>query len=195
MLGGGLVAGAVVLLAGEPGVGKSTLLLDVAARKAAAAGGTVLYVSGEESAGQVRLRADRIGAVHPSLLLAAETDLGAVLAHVESVRPSLLLVDSIQTIASAQIEGTPGGVSQVREVASALIQAAKRGGSPWSSWATSPRTARWQARASSSTWWTWCAPFEGEQHSTLRLLRAIKNGTATSTRSGASRSSTRVSRQ
>ena len=79
MLGGGLVPGAVVLLAGEPGVGKSTLLLDVASRIAESA--TVLYVTGEESAGQVRLRAERIGALAPGLMLAAESDLGAVLGH------------------------------------------------------------------------------------------------------------------
>ncbi|MDD9205368.1 AAA family ATPase, partial [Georgenia sp. 10Sc9-8] len=88
VLGGGIVPGAVVLMAGEPGVGKSTLLLDVAARAAAGSDGTagrsrpVLYVTGEESTSQVRLRADRIGALHPNLLLAAETDLGAVLGHV-----------------------------------------------------------------------------------------------------------------
>src|SRR5690606_16595812 len=129
VLGGGIVAGAAVLLAGEPGVGKSTLLLDVAARTART-GATVLYVSGEESAGQIRLRAERIGALEPGVLLAAETDLGAVLAHIEEAGPALLIVDSIQTIASAEVDGTPGGVSQVREVAQALIQAVKKRGVP-----------------------------------------------------------------
>jgi DNA repair protein RadA/Sms len=89
-----------------------------------------LYVTGEESAGQVRLRAERIGALEDRLLVAAETDLGTILAHVEATRPDLLLIDSIQAIASAEVEGTPGGVSQVREVASALVQAAKRGAIP-----------------------------------------------------------------
>ena len=97
MLGGGLVPGAVVLLAGEPGVGKSTLLLQAGAL--ASADGPVLYVTGEESAAQVRLRADRTGAVSKNLFLAAETDLAALLEHVEAVDPGLLIVDSVQTIA------------------------------------------------------------------------------------------------
>src|SRR4249920_2043843 len=124
VLGGGLVPGAVVLLAGEPGVGKSTLLL--AAGALAAARGPVLYVTGEESAAQVRLRADRIGAVGPRLYLAAETELAALLAHVEAVQPQLLIVDSVQTITAPGVEGTPGGVTQIREVTSALMAVAKR---------------------------------------------------------------------
>ncbi len=174
VLGGGLVAGAVVLLAGEPGVGKSTLLLDVAGRSARTSA-NVLYVTGEESAGQVRLRADRIGAVEPELKLAAETDLGSVLAHIEQVKPSLLMVDSIQAIASAQVDGTPGGVSQVREVASALIQAAKRQGIPTvlvghvtkDGSVAGPRIVEHLVDV--------VCQFEGEQHSSLRLLRAVKN--------------------
>ncbi|MFV0633891.1 DNA repair protein RadA [Demequina sp.] len=174
VLGGGLVPGAVVLLAGEPGVGKSTLLLDVAAR-AARTGRTVLYVTGEESAGQVRLRAERIGALDSGLLLAAETDLGAVLAHIEAQDPGLLLVDSIQTIASASIDGAAGGVSQVREVASALIQAAKSRGCPMvlvghvtrEGTVAGPRLVEHLVDV--------VCQFEGEQHSQLRLLRAIKN--------------------
>src|SRR6478609_7866127 len=142
VLGGGIVPGAVVLLAGEPGVGKSTLLLAVASNVAAgasdlptaargaspgppAAPRRVLYVTGEESAGQVRLRAERVGALAPGLLLAAETDLATVLGHIEATDPDLLVVDSVQTVASAEVDGSPGGVSQVREVAAALIGAAK----------------------------------------------------------------------
>lgn len=174
VLGGGLVPGAVVLLAGEPGVGKSTLLLDVAAR-AARSRSTVLYVTGEESAGQVRLRAERIGALDSGMLLAAETDLGAVLAHIEQVGPDLLMVDSIQTIASAAVDGTAGGVSQVREVASALIQAAKTRGFPMvlvghvtrEGTVAGPRIVEHLVDV--------VCQFEGEQHSQLRLLRSIKN--------------------
>src|SRR3954451_16636322 len=114
VLGGGLVPGAVVLLAGEPGVGKSTLLLDVAA-KAASDEHRTLYVTGEESASQVRLRADRIGAIDDDLYLAAETDLSAVLGHLDAVKPSLLILDSVQTVASPEIDGAPGGMAQVRE--------------------------------------------------------------------------------
>ncbi|RAE57404.1 AAA family ATPase, partial [Burkholderia multivorans] len=124
VLGGGIVPGGVILLSGEPGVGKSTLLLDVAAR-AAKFESTVLYVTGEESAGQVRLRANRINALEENLLLAAETDLGTVLGMIEAEDPDLLIVDSIQTLASSEVDGVPGGVTQVREVAAALIREAK----------------------------------------------------------------------
>src|ERR1700759_3175612 len=123
VLGGGLVPGAVLLLAGEPGVGKSTLLLEAGALVAES--GPVLYVTGEESAAQVRLRADRIGAVSDQLFLAAETDLDVVLAHIDHVQPRLLIIDSVQTIAAAGVEGVPGGVTQVREVAAALTAVAK----------------------------------------------------------------------
>ncbi len=125
VLGGGVVPGAALLLAGEPGVGKSTLLLAVAARWAMS-GRRTLYVTGEESAAQVRLRAERTDAVHPDLYLAAETDLSAVLTHIDDVGPSLLVVDSVQAIGSAEVEGTPGGVTQVREVAATLVRVAKR---------------------------------------------------------------------
>ena len=174
VLGGGLVPGAVVLLAGEPGVGKSTLLLDVAAI-AATGGRTVLYVSGEESAGQVRLRAERIGALAPSLLLASETDLGTVLGHVESNEPDLLVLDSVQTIASTAVEGGPGGVAQVREVASSIIQAAKSRNMPVllvghvtkDGSVAGPRTLEHLVDGGCT--------FEGDRHSSLRLVCAVKN--------------------
>ena len=123
VLGGGLVPGAVLLLAGEPGVGKSTLLLEAGALVAAS--GPVLYITGEESAAQVRLRADRTGAVHENLYLAAETDLDAIITHVSAVQPRLLIIDSVQTIAAGDVDGVPGGVTQVREVAAALTAVAK----------------------------------------------------------------------
>jgi DNA repair protein RadA/Sms len=159
VLGGGLVPGAVLLLAGEPGVGKSTLLLEAGAL--AAASGPVLYVTGEESAAQVRLRADRIGAVHENLYLAAETDLDAIISHVSAVQPRLLIIDSVQTIAAGDVDGVPGGVTQVREVAAALTTVAKERAMStiWSG--TSPRTARLLARAPWSTWSTWCCTSRG----------------------------------
>ena len=174
VLGGGLVTGAVVLLAGEPGVGKSTLLLDIAARSARA-GTVVLYVTGEESAGQVRLRAERIGALEDRLLVAAETDLGTILGHIEKSAPGLLLVDSIQTIASAEMEGTPGGVTQVREVASVLVQVAKKRGIPTilvghvtkDGVVAGPRLIEHLVDV--------VCQFEGDARTPLRLLRATKN--------------------
>ncbi|MBO3723728.1 DNA repair protein RadA [Actinomyces bowdenii] len=179
VLGGGIVPGAVILLAGEPGVGKSTLLLTVAASCAAASRerdqGPVLYVTGEESASQVRLRAERIEAIDPALLLAAETELGALLGHVAQARPSLLVVDSVQTIASARVEGSAGGVSQVRAVAGALIAVAKERGIPVllvghvtkDGGIAGPRVLEHLVDV--------VTQFEGERHGRLRLLRAVKN--------------------
>jgi DNA repair protein RadA/Sms len=174
VLGGGLVPGAVVLVAGEPGIGKSTLLLDVAAR-AARAGRTVLYVTGEESAAQVRLRAERIEAVARMLYLAAETDLSAVLGHIDSIGPELVVIDSVQTIASAQLDGAAGNVAQTREVAAALIAVAKERAIPVllvghvtkDGSIAGPRTLEHLVDV--------VVAFEGERHSRLRLVRAVKN--------------------
>ena len=124
VLGGGIVPGAAILLSGEPGVGKSTLLLEVASR-AAANGMRVLYVSAEESVNQVRMRAARTGALQPTLFLAAEVDLAVILGQIEQVDPQLVIVDSVQTVASSGSEGLAGGPAQVREVASTLIRVSK----------------------------------------------------------------------
>jgi DNA repair protein RadA/Sms len=174
VLGGGLVPGAAILLAGEPGVGKSTLLLEVAAQTARS-GQRTLYVTGEESAAQVRLRADRTGGIEDELYLAAETDLGAVLGHVEEVRPSLVVIDSVQTISAADVDGVPGGVTQVKEVAAALIRMAKlrnvtlvlvghvtKDGS-----IAGPRVLEHLVDV--------VLHFEGERSSRLRMVRAVKN--------------------
>ncbi|MBO0680789.1 DNA repair protein RadA [Mycolicibacterium sp. S2-37] len=124
VLGGGLVPGSVTLLAGDPGVGKSTLLLEVAHRWAAS-GRRALYLTGEESAGQVRLRAERTGCTHDELYLAAESDLPTALGHIDAVRPTLVVVDSVQTMSTTETDGVPGGVTQVRAVTTALTQYAK----------------------------------------------------------------------
>jgi DNA repair protein RadA/Sms len=174
VLGGGLVPGAVVLLAGEPGVGKSTLLLEVAAQ-AARAGNRALYLTGEESVAQLRLRADRIGALDPALYIAAETDLAAVLGHIDAVRPELLVLDSVQTVSSAEADGAAGGVTQVREVAGALIRVAKERGIATilvghvtkDGSIAGPRVLEHLVDV--------VLHFEGEQHSRLRMVRAVKN--------------------
>lgn len=173
VLGGGFVPGAVVLLSGEPGVGKSTLLLEVAAKCAAL--GTVLYLTGEESASQVRIRANRIDALHDNLLLAAETDLGSVLAHVEQVNPKVLIIDSVQTISASTVDGSPGGMAQVREVAGALIRTAKArnittilvGHVTKDGTLAGPRTLEHLVDV--------VVAIEGDRHARLRLVRATKN--------------------
>ena len=174
VLGGGLVPGSVVLLAGEPGCGKSTLCLSVAA-KAAREGSPTLYVTGEESAAQVRLRAGRTGALNEHLWVAAETDLSAVLAHLDTVRPSLLVVDSVQTIGSAEVDGSAGGVTQIRAVAAALIAVAKERGIATvlvghvtkDGSIAGPRLLEHLVDV--------VLHFEGDRHSTLRMVRAVKN--------------------
>ena len=175
VLGGGLVPGAVVLLAGEPGVGKSTLLLEVAYQWAAESGTPALYVTGEESAGQVRLRAERTGNLHERMFLAAESDLGAILGHVDAVAPGVLIVDSVQTMASPQAEGVPGGVTQVRAVTAGLVALAKERGLPIvlvghvtkDGSVAGPRVLEHLVDV--------VLHFEGDRHSTLRLVRGVKN--------------------
>ncbi|MDO4666127.1 MAG: DNA repair protein RadA [Actinomycetaceae bacterium] len=179
VLGGGIVPGAVVLLAGEPGVGKSTLLLDVAAKAAKFArdfgAGPVLYLTGEESASQVRLRATRIGALDDALLLAAENDLGRALGHIAQHEPSLVVADSVQTFADSSVEGAPGGVAQVRQVAASFIAVAKTHNIPVllvghvtkDGGIAGPRVLEHLVDV--------VCNFEGDRHARLRLLRAVKN--------------------
>src|SRR4051794_23142426 len=175
VLGGGLVPGAVVLLAGEPGVGKSTLLLDVAQQWAAGAGTPSLVVSGEESVSQVRLRAERLGALHEKLYLASESDLGAVLGHLDAVKPGLLVLDSVQTISAPGTEGVPGGVTQVRAVTAALVGVAKERGIATvlvghvtkDGQVAGPRVLEHLVDV--------VLHFEGDKHSSLRLVRGVKN--------------------
>ena len=173
VLGGGLVPGTVALLAGEPGVGKSTLLLEAGALAAERA--AVLYVTGEESTAQVRQRADRIGAISENLFLAAETDLAALLAHVDAVDPALLIVDSVQTFSAAGIDGVPGGVTQVREITSALVSLAKQrnlttvlvGHVTKDGSIAGPRSLEHLVDV--------VLHFEGDSRGRLRMIRALKN--------------------
>ncbi|TBN57938.1 DNA repair protein RadA [Glaciihabitans arcticus] len=174
VLGGGIVPGAAILLSGEPGVGKSTLLLEVASR-AAALGQRVLYVSAEESVSQVRLRAQRTHALQPTLFLAAETDLATILGQIDQVDPHLVIVDSVQTVASSLSDGLAGGPSQVREVASTLIRVSKDRNLPVllvghvtkDGTIAGPRLLEHLVDV--------VLHFEGDRQTALRFVRAMKN--------------------
>lgn len=127
VLGGGLVPGSMVLVGGEPGIGKSTLVLqNILAIKSK----TILYVSGEESASQIKMRADRIGRGSDNVFIVTETSLNNVFEHIEDIQPGILIIDSIQTIASDDLESAAGSVSQVRECAARLLTYAKTTGTP-----------------------------------------------------------------
>lgn len=174
VLGGGLVPGAVVLLSGEPGVGKSTLLLEVAA-KTAQSGARVLYVSGEESVGQIRLRAERTGALSDNLFLASETDLGNVLGQVDAVKPELLVVDSVQTIAHAEIDGAAGMPSQIREVATNLIRLAKDNNLPVILVGHVTKDGNIAGPRALEHLVDVVCHFEGDRQTSLRFVRSLKN--------------------
>ncbi|AHD22534.1 DNA repair protein RadA [Rhodococcus pyridinivorans] len=176
VLGGGVVPGSVVLLAGEPGVGKSTLLLEVVHRWALRGeADRALYVTGEESAGQVRLRADRTGAVHDRVYLAAENDLATIFGHVEQVKPTLLVVDSVQTMLAADVDGVTGGVTQVRAVTSALTSLAKSSGIPVLLIGHVTKDGAVAGPRSLEHLVDVVLHFEGDKHSTLRMVRGVKN--------------------
>ena len=176
VLGGGLVAGQVVLLAGEPGAGKSTLLNHVAHAMAAGNPGTsVLYVSGEESVEQISVRARRIGATAAGVLLAEETDLSCLIGHVEAHDPALLVVDSVQAIASAAVDGRAGGMAQVQEVTQVLVRVAKARRMPVLVIGQSTRENAVAGPRAMEHMVDTVLTFEGDKHTALRLLRAVKN--------------------
>lgn len=172
VLGGGLVPGSMVLVGGEPGIGKSTLvlqnILSVRSR-------TVLYVSGEESAMQLKMRADRIGRLSESCYIVTETSLDNIMTHIESVQPGLLVIDSIQTIAADDLESSAGSVSQVRECAARLLAYAKQSGVPVilighitkEGSIAGPKVLEHIVDA--------VLRFEGDSHHVYRILRAVKN--------------------
>jgi DNA repair protein RadA/Sms len=174
VLGGGVVPGSLVLIGGEPGIGKSTLLAQAASRLAEIAP-PVLYVSAEESAQQVKLRAERLGIATDRLLLLAETDVESIAETIERVTPALVVVDSIQTVANAQVMSAPGSVSQVRESTLRLMQTAKRlhvpiciiGHVTKEGTDAGPRTLEHMGDA--------VLYLEGERFHSYRLLRGVKN--------------------
>jgi len=177
VLGGGVVPGSVTLLAGDPGVGKSTLLLKVAHRWAQT-GQRALYISGEESAGQIRLRADRTGCGGKEVdevYLAAESDLHTVLEHIATVRPALVIVDSVQTMSTTEADGVAGGVTQVRAVTAALTAAAKASGVALILVGHVTKDGAIAGPRSLEHLVDVVLHFEGDRNGTLRMVRGIKN--------------------
>lgn len=173
VLGGGVVPGSLVLIGGDPGIGKSTLLLQVSTQLSTI--GTVLYVSGEESAQQIKLRAERLGDIDSEFYLYAETNMQSIRTEIEKIKPDFLIIDSIQTIMSPDISSVQGSVSQVREVTNELMQIAKTnniatfivGHMTKEGTLAGPRTLEHMVDT--------VLYFEGERQHTFRILRAIKN--------------------
>lgn len=171
VLGGGMVPGAVMLLGGEPGIGKSTLLLQLALQLQE----KILYVSGEESAEQIKMRAERLPHANPELLVVAETHLERIFEFIQQVRPAVLIIDSIQTIYTDSLESSPGSVGQVRESAAKLIRVAKQESIPVflvghvtkELSLAGPKVLEHAVDAVIS--------FEGDRHLSYRILRSVKN--------------------
>lgn len=183
VLGGGIVPGALILLSGDPGIGKSTLVLQLAAA-VCAKNGTVLYGSGEESAGQIKMRAQRLGISTPDLIIQADTSLDHILDEAKKRRPALLVVDSIQTMYSQSVEGTPGSLAQIRENTSRLMTFAKSEGIPVvvighvtkDGAIAGPRMMEHMVDV--------VLYFEGERNYQFRILRGIKNRFGSTNESG-----------
>jgi DNA repair protein RadA/Sms len=192
VLGGGLVPGALILVGGDPGIGKSTLMTQVAARcsmsvEVCGSMGetastpihphthTVLYVSGEESVQQIKLRSERLGALSEGFMVVNETEIGSILHHIDATKPDLVVVDSIQTAYDSSLESAPGTVSQIRDCAAALARAAKGGGPPIvlighvtkEGSLAGPRVLEHMVDT--------VLYFEGDRHHAYRILRAVKN--------------------
>lgn len=173
VLGGGIVKGSLILIGGDPGIGKSTLLLQVC--QSISSSLKILYISGEESVKQIKMRADRLGVVSDNVFIIAETDLDVISAVIENIKPSLVVVDSIQTVYRSEITSAPGSVSQVREATSKLMNIAKTfniatlivGHVTKEGSIAGPRVLEHMVDT--------VLYFEGERHLSFRLLRAVKN--------------------
>lgn len=174
VLGGGFVPGSLVLVGGDPGIGKSTLALQ-AAHRLAEVGRQVLYVAGEESAQQTRMRAERLGALSRGVWVVAETDLDAVLAACRRLRPALVVVDSIQTVYRPDVPSAPGSVGQVRECAAALLQLAKSEGVAVLLVGHVTKEGMLAGPKVLEHLVDTVLYFEGERHQSYRVLRATKN--------------------
>ena len=174
VLGGGVVPGSLVLIGGDPGIGKSTLLLQVSSQLQRA-NGVVLYVSGEESASQIKMRAERLGMTSDGFYIYPETDLTQIVAHIEQMRPDYVIIDSIQTMVHPEASGIQGSVSQVREVTATLMRLAKMnqiaifivGHVTKEGNIAGPRMLEHMVDT--------VLYFEGEKHHSFRILRSVKN--------------------
>ncbi|MBI5887719.1 MAG: DNA repair protein RadA [Deltaproteobacteria bacterium] len=174
VLGGGMVPGSTVLIGGDPGIGKSTLLLQ-AMGSLAAGGHKVLYVSGEESLRQIRLRGERLGALSENLLVLAETSLEKTHDALKKTKPGVLVIDSVQTLASAAFESSPGSLSQVKEVAASLITYAKKTDVPVFLVGHVTKDGNIAGPKALEHMVDTVLYFEGERGHQFRILRAVKN--------------------
>ncbi|MBQ8674274.1 MAG: DNA repair protein RadA [Bacteroides sp.] len=172
VLGGGLVQGSLVLLGGEPGIGKSTLLLQTILRMPEK---RILYVSGEESARQLKLRADRIFHHSSDCLIVCETSLEHIFTHVKNIRPELLIIDSIQTISTESVDSSPGSITQVRECAAAILRFAKESHTPVILIGHINKEGTLAGPKVLEHIVDTVLQFEGDQHYMYRILRSIKN--------------------
>ena len=172
VLGGGLVPGSIVLLGGEPGIGKSTLSLQTMLRIPEK---KILYVSGEESAHQLKMRANRLGGENDNFLLLCENSLEAIFDHIKEVQPELIVIDSIQTISTEDVESSAGSIAQVRECASALLRFAKTSGVPVILIGHITKEGTLAGPKILEHIVDTVIQFEGDQHYLYRILRSIKN--------------------
>lgn len=172
VLGGGLVPGSLTLLGGEPGIGKSTLILQTVLRLK---GSTILYVSGEESARQIKLRADRISQEESGVLVVCESMIENIFRHVEASNPDILVIDSVQTIATENVESAPGSISQIRECTAMLLKYAKESGVPVIIIGHITKDGSIAGPKILEHMVDTVLQFEGDQHYMYRIVRAIKN--------------------
>ena len=171
VLGGGIVPGSIVLLGGDPGIGKSTLLLQLAITENL----KVLYISGEESDKQIRMRADRLGLKNELCYLLTETNLNSILTYATDIRPDLVVIDSIQTLFTGNIESSPGSISQVRECTAQLLRYAKQTGTPVFLIGHITKDGSIAGPKVLEHMVDTVLQFEGDRNHIYRLLRAIKN--------------------
>lgn len=172
VLGGGLVPGSLVLLGGEPGIGKSTLVLQLSLRLK---GRKILYVSGEESVQQIKLRAERVGAKNDECLLLSETQLESILAYAESIKPEFVVIDSIQTISTNRVESSPGSVTQVRECTAEILRFAKQRNMPFFIIGHITKEGSLAGPKVLEHIVDTVLQFEGDSNHYYRIIRSIKN--------------------